>query len=220
MALRGARGKPRRISKPLPLDHAYEAARAKRRRPDWRGGVRRTHYGPDLPDRRRRRSPDACAPPRRGGASDAMRPATLRSFRSQQRICGIAAAFLPRRRGAQSGGAGDRAQIVFACAGHQWSLPCASSPARSAGRLHLHSPPSQFEYRRTPAGAEFRTSSEIAGRNGAAFFRPSRSHRQYAGPFLAAEIYVEGFGLSSSRNIRRRKANRKCNSCASAPARE
>ena len=49
-----------------------------------------------------------------GGVEQAtrMRPATLRSFRSRKRLRGIAAAFLPRRRGPQSGGAGDRAQIV------------------------------------------------------------------------------------------------------------
>ena len=144
LALPVARGDPRRISKSLPLDHADEIARAKRRRPVSRGRNRRTHYGPDLPYRRRRRPAGACAHARRNGASDAMRPATLRSFRPRECLCGIAAAFLPRGRSAQSGRAGDRAQIVVASAGHQWRMPRAAAAARSAGCLHLHSPPSHI----------------------------------------------------------------------------
>ena len=62
-------------------------------------------------------------------------------FGREQCLRGIAAAFLPRRRSAQSGGARNRAQIIFAAAGHQWRLLRAAAAARSAGRLHLHSPP-------------------------------------------------------------------------------
>ena len=82
----------------------------------------------------------------------------------------IAAAFLPRRRSAQPGGGRNRAQIASAAAGHQRRLPRAAAAARSARRLHLHSPSPHARNRRAPAGAQFRAPSEIARGDGSALF--------------------------------------------------
>ena len=149
LALSAAGRIARGLPESLPPDHADEIARAKRRRPRFGRGSCRTRQRADLPHRRRGRSAGARAGARRnrGRRRECVRQ-LCEIFGRAKCIRRIAAALLPRRRGAQPGGDRNRAEIAFAAAGDQRRLPRAAAAAGSAGRLHLHSPSPHSGHRR------------------------------------------------------------------------
>ena len=113
-------------------------------------------------------------------------------------LCRTAAASVPRRGSAQSGGRGDCAKAEFAAARDQWRLLRAAAKTRNARRLHLHSASQNARQRGTPADPKFRTPFEVARKNEAAVFGSSRSDCEYAGTFFAPAIQPERSGIQIS----------------------
>ena len=147
---------------------------------------------------------------------DPVRAAALRAIWKAQRVCGIAAALFREEEVRNQRALEIARKLKSAGAGDQWRLPCIAGAARIAGCVFLRSPSPHAGDRGAPAGAQRRTPPEISRGNGTTFRGPSRSYRQYAGAGFAAAIYVERSGLSVSRFIRCRMADRKCNFCATA----
>ncbi len=176
--------------------------------------------GLDLPDRRRRRPAGACARPRRGGASDADASCNF-AVSSDVKMCtwncsGISAA---KKRPAIRRRWRSRANCVCRC----W--PPMASAMRSPHQREVLDVFTCIRHHRN-----LTTAGRLLARNSERHLKsPAEMERLFsdlpeaiantAGSFLAAEIHLEGFGLSVPEISGRRTANRKCISCASAPAR-
>src|ERR1700730_1041334 len=124
-----------------------------------------------------------------------MRAAVVRFVRAQECLRGTAAAFLPGRRGAQSGGGRDREEIVFAAAGDKWRFPCAAGRARTAGRVYLHSESPGAGDCGAATEPEFGAPFEVARGDGTIVCGFAGSNCEHPGALVALGIYAGAFGV-------------------------